>query len=225
MAIALSSTGYCELSDVQALLQQFTIDANSDPSTAEVEAWVTEEFHLANAMLRRAGYAAPVAQGGGSLNVTSGNITLGQAHLEGNTSVLLTGTGLNGSVMRGDSLTIAGDSQPYMVLFDAYANDDSEISPSISPPLELDASSGAVVTFTAGSGAASVLKKLNALSAAIRVVPAAYSAYGDGVEEIVAPLRAERDELRDMIKSGALDLPSIAKPDTSGSGVARLLRA
>ena len=70
MAITLSTTGYCEASDVGAMVQQFTIDTNSAPSTAETDAWISEDFGEINAVLRAAGYAAPVAQAGGSLGGT-----------------------------------------------------------------------------------------------------------------------------------------------------------
>lgn len=226
MAITLSATGYCQASDVQALIQQFAIDANSDPSTAEVEAWITEEFHLHNAMLRRAGYSAPVSQGGGSLNATSGNITLAAAAPVNSTALILTAAGLNGTARVGDSLTLGSDGQPYMMVYDAYADATAAtITVGISPSLELAASAGATVTYTASAGAASVLKKLAALSVALRVIPAAFSAYGDGVGEILEPLRIERDSLQAMITSGDLDLPSIARDEPGRLGTAYLVRA
>ena len=223
MAITLSSTGYCEASDVAALIQQFEIDANSDPSTTEVEAWITEDFHVLNAILRRAGYAAPVAQGGGSLAVTSGNITVASAASISNTAVTLTGTGLDGNVRVGDYLTIAGQDQVYMVCAPNHVNG-GELSVSIAPALEEDAAAGAVVTFTANSGAAQILKKLNALDTAARVVVAAYSATGDDGADPAAGFKAEADALRDMVTGGHLDLPSVAQPTPGRQGTTQLIR-
>lgn len=223
MAITLSSDGYCEADDVTALIQQFEIDANSDPNTTEVEAWITEEFHLINAQLRRAGYAAPVAQAGGSLAVTSGDITVESAASITATAVTLTGTGLTGTVREGDYLTIAGQSQVYMVCAGNYAAD-AEITVSIAPALEEAAAAGAVVTFTANTGAAQILKKLNALDTAIRVQVAAYSATGDDGLDPAAGLRLEAEAVRELIVTGQLDLPSVERPMPGKQGTAHLIR-
>lgn len=223
MAITLSSTGYCEASDVSALIQQFEIDANSDPNTTEVEAWITEDFHVLNAMLRRAGYAAPVAQGGGSLAVTSGNITISVAASISSTAATLTGTGLTGNVRVGDYLTIAGQDQVYMVSAPNHATD-NEVTVSVAPPLEEDAAAGAVVTFSANSGAAQILKKLNALDTAARVVVAAYSATGDDGADPAAGFKAEAEVLREMITGGHLDLPSVAQPTPGRQSTSQLIR-
>ena len=223
MAITLSTTGYCEASDVSALMQQFEIDANSDPNTTEVEAWITEDFHLLNAILRRAGYAAPVAQGGGSLAATSGNITIASAASITSTSITLTGTGLAGNVRVGDYLTIAGQAQVYMVCVPAHANS-GEISVNIAPALEEDAAAAAVVTFSANSGAAQILKKLNALDTATRVTTAAYSATGDDGLDAAAGLRVEADALRAMITGGQLDLPSVEQPSVGKQSTTHLIR-
>lgn len=223
MAITLSSTGYCEASDVAALIQQFEIDANSDPSTAEVEAWITEDFHVLNAILRRAGYAAPVAQGGGSLATTSGDITIASAASISSTAVTITGTGLTGNVRIGDYLTIAGQDQVYMICAPNHAVS-GELSVSISPALEEDASAGAVVTFSANTGAAQILKKLNALDTAARVVVAAYSATGDDGADPAAGFKAEADALREMVKGGDLDLPSVEQPTPGRQSTTQLVR-
>lgn len=223
MAITLSGTGYCEASDVAALIQQFEIDANSDPSTTEVEAWITEDFHVLNAILRRAGYAAPVAQGGGSLAATSGNITVASAASISSTAVTLTGTGLAGNVRVGDYLTIAGQDQVYMICAPNHAVS-GELSVSIAPALEEDATAGAVVTFSANSGAAQILKKLNALDTAARVVVAAYSATGDDGADPAAGFKAEADALRAMVQGGELDLPSVEQPTPGRQSTTQLIR-
>lgn len=227
MAITLSTDGYCALADVQALVQQFAIDANSDPSTTEVEGFITEDFHQINAMLRGAGYAAPVAQAGGSLAVSAGNIVVDTAATRGASGLRLTGSGgtLAGKAVRGDSLTIAGDAQPYMVTADAYTSDDGEVYIAIAPLLEKDAAAAAVVSYTQSAGAATVLKKLNALMAAMRSISAAYSAQG-GAPDLIESLAADRQEIWKDIQRGAYDLPAIANQSGAGRlGTARLMRA
>jgi len=227
VAITLSSNGYCEVSDIQALVQQFTIGASSDPNTTEVEGFVTQGFAEINAVLRGAGYAAPVAQSGGSLTVSSGNITVSASVDAGNYAMTFTGTGLEGTAKRGDSFTIAGDTQPYMVTDTALATDSATIAVYFTPDLELDATAAAVVTFTAGTDAANVLKQLNAHMAAIQTIRAAYSAAGEGVGDLTAPLEAERDRMLAALMSGAYDLPVIAVPDEQAHTISnvRLVRA
>lgn len=226
MAITLSTDGYCAASDVAALLQQLTIDANSDPSTTEVEGFITQYFGELGGMLVGSNYVHPVAQAGGSLTVSAGNIVLEQAAYAGDLSVRLTGSGgtLSGVVRRGDFFTIANDAQRYGVLRYSEVDDDGDIGIWISPGLELDAASGAVVTYTAGAGAANVLKRLNALGAAVMTVHAAYGPDAD--EGIVGPIIAERDRLWDGIATGAIALLGADKLDSSATmGTARLLRA
>ena len=63
MAITPGTNGYCEVSDVTSRLQQFTIDANSDPTTTELEGEITNIFHMVNGYLDTGGYTIPVAVG------------------------------------------------------------------------------------------------------------------------------------------------------------------
>ena len=223
MAITLSTDGYCQLADVQALIQQFTIDANSSPSTTEAETWITEDFHVINATMRGSGYAAPVAQAGGSLKVSAGNITVKDAASIGATSINFNGTGLEGNVVSGDWFTLAGDNQRYSIIEENDAQD-AEIGVAFVPDLELDAAAGTVAAFVANPGASAVLKKLNALSTVIRVYQGAYSATGDGAADAITPLVADRDLITKGITSGTYDFPSIAKPDGDRLHVSTLVR-
>ena len=174
MAITLSTTGYCEASDVAAMVQQFTIDTNSDPSTAETEAWISQDFGEINAVLRAAGYAAPVAQSGGSLGGTV--LLKDTAGLMNSTLSLKASSGsLTGSVRRGDFFTISGDNQRYMATRDDIVNSDGQIVVAIVPWVEVEAAANTAVTYTAVVDAPKLLKGLNATMTAIRVQRAAYS--------------------------------------------------
>lgn len=211
MAITLSETGYCEAADVGALVQQLTIDATSDPTTAEVEAFITEDFHIINAMLVAAKYTVPVSQSGGSLAVTSGNITTSQAHFMGGRSIALTGTGLDGSVQFGDMVTIASQAQKYMVNLPAQADDAGGIVVPISPELEEDVSTGTVVTYTASVAAKNILKRLNALGTALVTLQAAYSSAGGTLGEDYEQLEAQREKLFDQIAKGTIQLQGLER--------------
>lgn len=225
MAITLSSTGYCEASDVGALVQQFVIDANSDPSTTEVEGWITEDFHEINALLRGAGYVAPVAQAGGSLSAGGGSIVTAEAAVVGATSIKLQGSGgtLVGAAVRGDYMLIGSDAQRYMVTEDVNAAD-GEVSVYIAPPLELAATSGAAITYTQNPGASQILAKLNAYMTAVRVVQAAYSASAEAAADVAAPMVAERDRMIDAVIEGRYDMPSAAVERKGSMGTVKLVR-
>ena len=148
MAITLSTTGYCEATDVQAMVQQFTIDTNSNPSTAEVEAWISEDFGEINAILRAAGYAAPVAQAGGSLGGTV--LLKDTANLMDSILSLKASSGsLTGAVRRGDFFTVSGDGQRYMATQDEIVNSDGEIVVVVEPWVEVKAAVNTAVTYTA----------------------------------------------------------------------------
>ncbi len=223
MAITLSTTGYCEASDVQAIVQQFVIDTNSDPSTAEVEAWISQDFGEINALLRAAGYAAPVAQSAGSLAGTT--LLSATANLMDSVLSLKASSGsLTGAVRRGDFLTIASDSQRYMVTQDDIVNSDGEIVVSVQPWVELKATTNTAVTYTAGSDAPKMLKSLNATMSAIRVQQSAYSSSGAAVDEVIAPLVAERNRLVEGIQQGSYDIPTAAVERVAAAGSMALLR-
>ena len=224
MAITLSTTGYCEAADVAAMVQQFTIDANSDPSTAETEAWISEDFGEINAVLRAAGYAAPVAQAGGSLG---GTVLLKEtASLMNSILSLKASSGsLTGTVRRGDFFTISGDGQRYMAVRDDIVNTDGEIVVAIEPWVEVEAAANTAVTYTAAVDAAKLLKGLNAIMTAIRVQRAAYSSSGTSVEDLIQPLINERDRIMSNLQGGAYDIPSAAIETVAGGGSMYLLRS
>ena len=206
MAITLSETGYCIATDVAALVQQLTISSSSDPTTTEVEGFITDEFHTINGMLSAQHIVVPVSQVGGSLAVSAGNITTNKTHTIGDRDVELTGTSLTGSVQRGDMLTFAGATQKYQVNLPAEATDDSTISVPIAPALETDIASGTVATYTTTALAKNVLKKLNALGAAVMTLMAAYSAAGGDLGEDYNALVALHDGLWSNIQTGQIQL-------------------
>lgn len=72
MATTLSTDGYCEAADVQALCQSLTISTTSNPTTAEVEGFIKQDFGLIGGMLAGVGYVHPVSQAAGSLAVSAG---------------------------------------------------------------------------------------------------------------------------------------------------------
>ena len=224
MAITLSTTGYCEASDVAAMVQQFTIDTNSDPSTAETEAWISQDFGEINAVLRAAGYAAPVAQSGGSLG---GTVLLNaKAGLMNSTLSLKASSGsLTGSVRRGDFFTISGDTQRYMASRDDIVNSDGQIVVAIVPWVEVEAAANTGVTYTAVVDAPKMLKGLNATMSAIRVQRAAYSSSGTSVDELVQPLIDDRDRILSGLQDGAYDIPTAAVETIAGGGTMSLLRS
>jgi len=224
MAITLSTTGYCEASDVAAMVQQFTIDTNSDPSTAETEAWISQDFGEINAVLRAAGYAAPVAQSGGSLGGTV--LLKDTAGLMNSTLSLKASSGsLTGSVRRGDFFVISGDNQRYMASRDDIVNSDGQIVVAIVPWVEVEAAANTAVTYTAVVDAPKMLKGLNATMTAIRVQRAAYSSSGTSVDELVQPLIDDRDRILSGLQSGAYDIPTAAIETIAGGGTMSLLRS
>lgn len=228
MAITLSTDGYCQEADIEALLQQFPIDANSNPNSTEVEAWITQDFGEINAILRAAGYAAPVAQAGGSLQVSAGTITVQEAADAGNMVLRLVGSGgtLSGVAHKGDYFKVGSDPQIYMVQQPAWVDDAGEVNIYFAPALELDAAAAATVTFTASGDASAVLKKLNALMTGIRVVLAAYMASAADPDGILDPLKEERAEIIKAIRAGHYDFPSIpAAPSAKGLNTAKVVRA
>ena len=224
MAITLSTTGYCEASDVAAMVQQFVIDANSDPSTAETEAWISQDFGEINAVLRAAGYAAPVAQSGGSLGGTV--LLKDTAGLMNSTLSLKASSGsLTGSVRRGDFFTISGDNQRYMASRDDIVNSDGQIVVAIVPWVEVEAAANTAVTYTAVVDAPKLLKGLNATMTAIRVQRAAYSSSGTSVDELVQPLIDDRDRILSGLQGGVYDIPTAAIETIAGGGTMSLLRS
>jgi hypothetical protein len=224
MAITLSTTGYCEASDVAAMVQQFVIDTNSDPSTAETEAWISQDFGEINAVLRAAGYAAPVAQSGGSLGGTV--LLKDTAGLMNSTLSLKASSGsLTGSVRRGDFFTISGDNQRYMASRDDIVNSDGQIVVAIVPWVEVEAAANTAVTYTAVVDAPKMLKGLNATMTAIRVQRAAYSSSGTSVDELVQPLIDDRDRILSGLQGGVYDIPTAAIETIAGGGTMSLLRS
>ena len=224
MAITLSTTGYCEASDVAAMVQQFTIDTNSDPSTAETEAWISQDFGEINAVLRAAGYAAPVAQSGGSLG---GTVLLKDTAglMNGTLSLKASSGSLTGSVRRGDFFTISGDNQRYMASRDDIVNSDGQIVVAIVPWGEGEAAANTAVTYTAVVDAPKMLKGLNATMTAIRVQRAAYSSSGTSVDELVQPLIDDRDRILSGLQGGVYDIPTAAIETIAGGGTMSLLRS
>ena len=224
MAITLSTDGYCAAADVAALLQQLTIDANSDPSTTEVEGFITQYFGEMGGMLIGANYVHPVSQAGGSL-ASTGTIVTKDAAYTGDRFLRLQGSGgtLSGVARQGDFFTTGG-AQRYGVLRWGEVDDSNEIGLHFSPGLEADVAASTTITYTAGGGAASVLKSLNAYGAAVQTVRAAYGPDADAA--ILGPLEAERDRLWEGVKSKAIVLLGADRLETARtSGTARLLRA
>ena len=225
MSITLSTTGYCEATDVNALVQQFTIDTNSDPSTSEVESWITQDFSEINAVLRASGYAAPVAQSGGSLAASGGSIVAKDDVTISSTAMTLQGSGatLTGAAKHGDFFTVGSDAQRYMVMEDRFVSD-GEVTIEFTPPLESEVSAGDTVTYAAASDGAAVLKKLNAHMTAIRVIYAAYSASADEAQSFAEPLERERDRIIEKIEKGQYEFPTAAIPSLGVMGTAKLVR-
>jgi hypothetical protein len=224
VAITLSTDGYCEAADVDALLPQVTIGASTEPSTAEVEEFITQYFGEIGGMLVGANYVHPVSQAGGSLAVSAGTIVTKVAATAGDTWLTLQGSGgtLTGVVRQGDFFTLGG-AQRYGVRRWAEVSN-SEIVVQCSPPLEDDAVAGTTVTYTAGAGGANVLQKLNTYGAAVETLVAAYGPDADPA--ILDPLKAERDRLYKGIKSKAIILLGADRFETTRTaGTARLLRA
>ncbi len=226
MAITLSTDGYCELADVQALVQQYTIDSNSNPSSSQVEGFISQDFGEINALLRATGYAAPVAQQGGQL-ASGGTILLQDtANLMDTVLTLKANSGsLTGSVRRGDFLVVAGDGQRYMIIADDIVNSDGQITVEITPFIEIEKPSNTAVTYTAATDAAKILKNLNALMTSIRVQNSAYSSTAQGVEDLIDPLVVERDRVIKNIQDGRYDIPSAEVERTSGGGSMTLVRS
>ena len=228
MAIDLSTDGYCELADVQAIVQQFTIDTNSDPSSTEVEGFITQDFSEINGILRGRGYAAPVAPQGGQLAKSGGGqIVLKEtADLMDTILSLKASTGtLVGSVRRGDFIKIQGDNQRYMIIDDDIVNTDGEIVVEIVPFIELKADANTQITYNACSDASNILKTLNATMSAIRTQRAAYSSSATGTDELLEPPIVERNRIMDNIRNGLYDIPSADIERESAGGSLSLLRS
>ena len=206
------------------MIQQFVIDTNSDPSTAETEARIAEDVGESNASLRAAGYAAPVPQAGGSLGGTV--LLKDKAGLMNSTISLKASSGsLTGTVRRGDFFTVSGDNQRYMATRDDIVNSDGQIVVAIEPWIEVETAAGTAVTYTAAVDAAKMLKGLNATMTAIRVQRAAYSSSGTSSEELVQPLMSERDRIITGLQGGLYDIPSAAVETIAGGGTMSLLRS
>tara|TARA_R110000744_G_scaffold48626_1_gene106087 strand:- start:638 stop:1315 length:678 start_codon:yes stop_codon:yes gene_type:complete len=224
MAITLSTDGYCAASDVAALLQQLTIDANSDPSTTEVETFITQYFGELGGMLVGANYVHPVSQSGGSLAVSAGTIRTEDAGYTSDMWLSFQGSGgtLSGVVRKGDFFTL-GTAQRYAVTHWAEVDDDGQVSVRFSPSLENDVPASTVVTYTSGAGAANVLNRLNTLGAAIHTLTAAYGPDADPA--IVDPIINERDRLYNAIKTRTVVLLGAdMMVTTRTSGTSRLIR-
>ena len=226
MAITLSTDGYCELADVQALVQQYTIDSNSNPTSTQVESFIKQDFGKINGLLRATGYSAPVAQQGGQL-ASGGTINLkDDADLMDTVITLKANTGsLTGSVRRGDFIVIASDAQRYMITADDIVNSDGEITIQITPWIEIKSNANTAVTYTAASDASKILKSLNSLMTAIRVQNSAYSSVAQGVDELIDPLVVERDRIIKNIQDGRYDIPSAEVETLAGGGSMYLLRS
>lgn len=63
MSINLGTDGYCEATDIQGRIQQFTISATSKPTVTQVETEITNSFNLINGYLDTGGYTVPVVVG------------------------------------------------------------------------------------------------------------------------------------------------------------------
>ena len=226
MAITLSTDGYCELADVQALVQQYTIDSNSNPTSTQVESFIKQDFGEINGLLRATGYSAPVAQQGGQL-ASGGTINLkDDADLMDTVITLKANTGsLTGSVRRGDFIVIASDAQRYMITADDIVNSDGEITIQITPWIEIKSNANTAVTYTAASDASKILKSLNSLMTAIRVQNSAYSSVAQGVDELIDPLVVERDRIIKKIQDGRYYIPSAEVETLAGGGSMYLLRS
>lgn len=216
MAITLSENGYCVATDVAALVQQLTIDSTSDPSTTEVESFITDDFHLINGMLAAQNIAVPVSQSGGSLSVASGNITTNKTHTMGDRDVELTGSSLTGSVQSGDMITFAGATQKYMTNLPAEATDDNTIAVPIAPALETDIASGTVVTYTSATGAKNILKRLNAVGAAVLTLMSAYGSAGGELGEDYEALLAQRTTLWADVQAQRIKLLGVDRDTSKG---------
>ena len=228
MAITLSTDGYCVLADVQSLIQQYTIDSNSNPSSTQVEAWISQDFGEINALLRATGYVSPVPQQGGQLAPPAGQtIRLKtKANLMDSILNLKSSSGsLVGSIRRGDFFTITDDNQRYMVTDDDIVNSDGEITAEISPWIELETNADTIITYTAINDASNILKSLNAHMSAIRVQNSAYSSVAQGVEDLVNPLVSERNRIIENIQNGRYDIPSVEIETVSGGGTMSLIRS
>ncbi len=224
MTITLSTDGYCAAADVAALLQSLTIDANSDPSTTEVEGFVTQYFGELGGMLVGANYVHPVSQSGGSLT-TAGTIVTKDAAYANDFTIAMQGSGgaISGVVRLGDFFTL-GAAQRYGVLQGSEVDDDGNVLVTFSPPLEADATAGTTVTYTSGAGAANVLKQLNTLGAACLTVTAAYGPDADSA--ILGPLQAERDRLFGAIKNKSIILLGADRMVTTRTaGTSKLVRS
>lgn len=227
MAITLSTDGYAEAADVSALCQQLTISTTSNPTTAEVEAYLSEDFSIINGMLQAAEYTTPVAQAGGSLAVSAGTIVLRNAVGTGDEYLALQGSGgtLSGTVHAGDWFTVGSDAQRYLVKSWADVSDDGEIGLIFAPGLESDQVAGATVTYTAVTGAAKVLKRLNALGAAIVTLRAAYGSGSSNIGDDVAAFEREYTRIFSGVKKGDIVLQGADRISrTRRRGSARLMR-
>jgi len=227
MAITLSTDGYAEATDVAALCQQLVISATSNPTTAEVEGFITDDYSIINGMLEAAEYTTPVAQAGGSLSST-GTIVFRDAADTGDEYLAVQASGgtLTGVVRRGDWFTVGSDAQRYMILRWAEVDDTGDVGLLFSPGLESDQVAGATATFTASSGGASVLKRINALAAAIVTLRSAYGSGSSDIGDDVAAYETEYNRLFTGIKDGSIRLQGADRISrTRRRGSARMVRA
>ena len=203
MAITLSLDGYGAATDGAAELQQLTIDATSEPTTTQVEGFITQFFAEIGGVMVGANYVHPTAQAGGSLAASAGNVVVKDQAYTGDLFLRVHGSGgtISGMVKFGDTFTIAGQAQRYFVKQYAEVDDSDELQFGFSPALEEDAAPSAVVTFTAGAGAARILKRLNVVGASIYTLRAAY-----GPEADTEQLEEERDRMMAGIANGGVVL-------------------
>lgn len=82
MSITLGTDGYCEFKDVQDILPQRNFDANSNPSEADVEQVIKDNFTKINDALRAAGYAVPLSNDTDLLSVKTINKWMAAVDIE-----------------------------------------------------------------------------------------------------------------------------------------------
>lgn len=102
---------------------------------------------------------------GGSLTVGSGTLALSSNVSKGATSITISATALSGTLVSGDTLVIAGNSQRYSVTNSGTASGNS-ITPTIFPPLVQDYSSGAAVVIDCNDYVANIAFHRNAFALA-----------------------------------------------------------
>ena len=224
MAITIPLNGYCAVTDVEAMLHNpSAITATSVPTTTQVEAWIEEEYHDINGMLRKAGYLTPMTAVAASF-ASTGTLRLYQAHLMGDDELVLTATTLAGQINPGDLFLLGGQyyaAQEQVVL----GSGDSTLSVSVSPRLRADAVVDTAVTYGAELQAAKLLLRLNAGKVAARAEGVLATAGADEPNAIADSMIARTQGWWDDIATGRVRLLGAARSLTrSGPGMVRLQR-